>query len=292
MAETPISLYLDLEPGEIADLEVVAKAAIAFSEAIKETAFVLDPSLKLKILLASGTEGSLSLNAIIETARKGAKDHPVLAALIFMVVSWFTMRTLEWGFDKALDAAFGDAVQQVELTDEQLDVLAAKIVEAQERGVAKKQVQRIYEELDKDKAIKGVGATTKPGKRPEDIVPRAAFPERAGFTVTETDVLRRRERSTRETLVIVSPVLVDGNRRWRFRSLEGEWGASIKDESFLENLLSGRIAIPMRAGVELDVVLQTTEEWNGAVWVPTERTITHVEDVRPPPSGEMLFVRD
>jgi hypothetical protein len=39
--EAPISLYLELEPETAADLEVVARATLAFSAAVKELAYVL-----------------------------------------------------------------------------------------------------------------------------------------------------------------------------------------------------------------------------------------------------------
>lgn len=56
----PINLYLDIEPGQVADIEVVARAALAFSKTIKEVVFVLDPSLEIRVEIASGTPGSLS----------------------------------------------------------------------------------------------------------------------------------------------------------------------------------------------------------------------------------------
>ena len=69
MSAEPISLYVDLHPGEAPDLEVVARAAIAWSEAIKEIAFLLDPSTEVRIELKSGTEGSLSLNGLLKAVR-------------------------------------------------------------------------------------------------------------------------------------------------------------------------------------------------------------------------------
>lgn len=39
--ETPISLYLELEPQATADLEAVARATLSFAAAVKELAYVL-----------------------------------------------------------------------------------------------------------------------------------------------------------------------------------------------------------------------------------------------------------
>ena len=67
MTTTPLSLYLDLEKGATADLEVVSRAALAWSAAIKDLAFILDPSIEIRVEIASGTPGSFSLNSLIRT---------------------------------------------------------------------------------------------------------------------------------------------------------------------------------------------------------------------------------
>jgi hypothetical protein len=69
LVEAPLSLYLDLKPGLKADLEVTARAALAFASAIREVAYVIDPALELRIELESGTDGSLCLNAILRAVR-------------------------------------------------------------------------------------------------------------------------------------------------------------------------------------------------------------------------------
>ena len=57
------SLYIELEPGTKADLETVSNSALAFVSAVRELAYILDPSLDLRVEFVSGTEGSFSLNA-------------------------------------------------------------------------------------------------------------------------------------------------------------------------------------------------------------------------------------
>jgi hypothetical protein len=63
-----ISLYLDLKPGQKADFEVVGRTAAAFAEAVKEIAFIIEPGMEVKLEFDSGTEGSLSLNALLKNA--------------------------------------------------------------------------------------------------------------------------------------------------------------------------------------------------------------------------------
>ena len=64
--------------------------------------------------------------------------------------------------------------------------------------------------------------------------------------------------------------------------MEGQFGASIKDQAFLDNLLNGRIAVPMVAGIQMDIDLDTTEEKQNGVWVIVDRTVTRVGEIHPP----------
>jgi hypothetical protein len=99
----PISLYLELEPGQTADLEVVARAALAFAAAIREAAFVLDPSLEISLGFESGTEGSLSLNSIIRSIKNNTKlDPATIKTLIIMVIFWFSTDIRQWTVQEGL----------------------------------------------------------------------------------------------------------------------------------------------------------------------------------------------
>lgn len=95
MSSTPISLYLDLEPGQVADLEVVARASLAFAAAVKDLAYVIDPSLELRIELASGTEGSLSLNSLLKSIRGKEGEAITLAAIALVILNWFAGHALD-----------------------------------------------------------------------------------------------------------------------------------------------------------------------------------------------------
>jgi hypothetical protein len=93
-----------------------------------------------------------------------------------------------------------------------------------------------------------------------------------------------RERVTRETLVLVAPVLLESNRKWRFRSGAGEFGASIDDQKFLLDVLTGRRNVPMRGGILMDVELKTLEEkGNDGLWKPIDRHVLRIFEMREPP---------
>jgi hypothetical protein len=283
MEAAPVSLYIDLEDGQKADLEVVARASIAFAAAVKELAFILDPSLDIRIELASGTEGSLSLNSVIRAVKKhtGLDERLTVAAVAVGVLIWFGEHLADWSFHKVMDYLTGETAVTETLSPEQIEQLADKISEMIEKKVAHPQVQEVYRELERDHAVKGVGASSVPGARPKRVVPRAEFPQRAGhFQIKETTSIKR-ETTKQERVTLISPVLIQGARKWRFRSALGEFAASIKDDVFVERLLSGRILVPMTGGIEMEVLLRITEEQEKGVWVITDRSIVQVLDIHP-----------
>jgi hypothetical protein len=274
----PVSLYLDLEKGEVADLEVVARTALAFSAAIKELAFILEPGAEVRVELVSGTEGSLSLNSIVRSIRGVAtKDRLITIGTMFLF--YIVAETRDYTFGKVLDHFFDKDAPEAErrLSDEDIE----RIRKAIEAGAAKKEVQQIYREAERDPSIKGLGASLVPGERPPVIVPRSEFRERAGIVIQETTE-RKRVVPQPMTVVLVSPVLQEGTRRWRLLGPQGEFGASVKDKEFTQRVLSGTTPVPMVAGIMMDIDLEVHEDFEGGVWVPKERVVAHVKDVRPP----------
>jgi len=288
MQET-VSLYLDLEQGQKADLEVVSRVAIALSEAIREVAYVLDPSIEIRIEFVSGTEGSLSLNNVLRTIADKATDPETLRTIVVVVVLWFAKEGASYGFQKGMDLVVGSAPITQKLSEDDIAKIADRVKFVIDGGVAKQQVEQVYRELERDTAIKGVGATPLPSKRPDSIVPREEFSTRSGDINGSVEVLPdRRERVSEEVLTLISPVLLPGSRRWRFSSREGEFGAPIQDQEFLDNLLSGTIALPMTAGIQITAELKTVEEFRDQVWHPTERSVSKVVSVKAAPGQSSL----
>src|SRR5690606_2674726 len=123
--------------------------------------------------------------------------------------------------------------------------------------------------------------------KPTDVVPREDFKSRSGIQELDNPPTKRhRDQSLRVTLI--SPVLRDGNRRWKFSGPEGEFGAYVRDDEFTNRLLSGQQSIPMVRGIEMDVFLRTHEEHVAGVWQVTEREILKVIKVHRPPKQTSL----
>lgn len=286
MAEAPVSLYFDLEPGQVADLDVVAKAALAWSAAIKELAYVLDPSLEIRVEVANATASSFSLNAIIRSLHKRieeAKSDPLtLRAILIALVIHFGWETADYLYQHVLDGADGNE-HAVMLSEDQMNELADKVARAQSARVAQAHAQQVYREAERDPAIRGVGISTEPGRRPPVVVPRAEFQARAGHGQIREETVRKRVVPDRQIVVLIKPVLEQGSRRWSLRAADGEHGYTMKDTDFVERVLTGTTAVPMVAGIEMDVDIETTEEFEDGVWVPTERSVMKVHGLKRPP---------
>lgn len=291
-AVEPVSLYFDLEPGFVADLEVVSRTALAWASAIREAAYIIDPSLEVRIEVASGTPGSFSLNAWLRDVAKGLgitkeDEDLTLKAVALFVLIWMGGHALDYTFDRVADFVTGHT--EGAFTDEQRSELTDIIHKAVQDKVASQRVQLVYREAERDPAIRGLGATQNAGERPAVIVPRSEFRVRAGQEAdSHQETITRRHSVERVRVGLISPVLLPGTRRWRLRSSQGEFGATIKDQEFINRVLTGTTRIRMRAGIEMDVQLETTEEFRGGVWQVIERNVLHVDRlIEPPTQGDL-----
>lgn len=281
MAEAPISLYFDLEEGGVADLEVVSRAALAFSAAVQEIAYLIDPSLDIRIELESGSRGSLSLNAILRNLKNKKGESLTLGAVAAMILFWLGNHALDYGWERLMDAITGH--DEGALSAEQTKQIGDIVTQAIDKRLGEAEVQRFYREVERDPVIKGVGGTPERGERPHVIVPRADFAERAGRTEPREVTVSRRVRVDTVRVLLISPVLLPGNRRWKLRSAQGEFGAAIKDQEFIQRVLTGTTTVRMKAGIEMDVELETVEEFRHGVWEVIERNVTHVDNLIEPP---------
>ena len=278
--DQPISLYLDLEPGEVADLEAVARASLAFAAALKEAAYILDPSLDVRIGFQSGTEGSLSINSVITSLRKALPhDRPTLMAMLFMALGWFGADVRSYYVGKGLDHVLGAE----QLSDADVTRIASELDRLQKAHVGERQVREVYAALKDDKAVRAVGATPQPSTRPPQLVPKSEFDGRSREALPTTKTIQKRSRDDKVRVTLIAPVLLPRERSWKLwlPSL-GEFGAKMRDEKFLDRVANGQLKIPLQAGVQMDVILTTNEENEGEVWAVKERIIKQVIRTRKP----------
>lgn len=288
----PLRLYYQLEQGQTADAEVIARASLAFIAGVKELAYVIDPSAVVHIGLKGHEDGSLweDLVILVDKARAEVDARPKRYMLALAAMAWIMtpptdrIRDFVWQpiLDKYLPLATPDEVSAAQR--------AVKI--AEDGKVASREKQQFYRELRRDTGISGVGANID-RTRPSWVVPQSQFDEYTGDTQTVRSAL---DRSTvgEMRVIILSPVLEVSNRRWKFATAMGEFGASVKDRAFLESIVQGRSKVRMRGGVELDVELETKERMVDGVWEITERNILRVLNIREPEASRQndLFPGD
>lgn len=275
--EETISLYLDLKKGEKPDFEVVGLAAAAFAEAVKEIAYILDPGAEVRLEFDSTTESSLSLNAIFKTLKTREGQTGTIIGVIIGTSIAFVGDVRNWSVNKLLDHHFS-AEQRRQISDEDLERIANTCKDVVEGKIAKKPIQKVYKQLDRDAAIKSVGTVTKPNTKPPAPVPSEEFQVRAGLAPPVKTSPTDRVSKTTDRLTLVSPVLLPDapNRVWRFMSPFGEFSYLIKDEKFFADTNKGKTHLTMKAGIQMTAKVETHEKLEGGVWVPKQRFITKV----------------
>jgi hypothetical protein len=299
---TPISLYLDIEPGSAADLEVVAKAALAWSSTIREIAYVVDPGIQMRIEFESGAPGSLSLNARLKSilpaikqtgaqVRAAVTEPQIVRTIIISAATWLAMSAADYTFGRVMDFLTGaDAPPEAHtLSEDDKADIARRVVEALRNDAAKRSARAVFRELERDPKIRGAGLTTRTGKRPDRIVPRSEFQQLSGRSETMVETVTKRTVPDRMRVTLLRPFLERTDRRWGFKGPFGEFGASIKHADFIESVLSGTTSVPMMEGIEMTIDLETTEEFQGGVWAPVKREVVNVVDLHQPLKQAPLF---
>lgn len=276
--EQPITLYFGLEAGTNASLETIAKSSLAFEKTVREIAFVIDPFLEFRLEIESGTEGSLKLNSIIRAAKDKVTDKKTLGSIVFLLACWFGSDIRTYITEHAIEVFIKDE-QGDTISDEDAKRIAEQVVKLLKGRVGEEQSKKVFQELEGDKNITGVGVTTVPDGKPKQIVPRSQFSERARpDAILEVSTPVKIDEAI-ETVTLISPVLLANNRRWRFSFHQGEFGAPILDQDFLERVLSGREPVSMVAGITMRVRLQTKSELIDGVWAIKERSILKVIEI-------------
>jgi len=279
------SLYLDLESGQIADLETVARVSLALSQAVKDIAKTIDPFAEIRVELESGTEGSLRLNTVFRLLKAAIPNRTTAKAVAILLLSWFSTDIRQYGVGQIMDHFYKD---ETGISDQQKNEIEKIVTDLLNKKTAEEHSEQIYKELDRDTAIKGVGASTSKTERPSAIVPRSAFSSRIPHQVVVEETTKTRTITAKQTLILINPVLVHSDRGWKFYYSGIEFTAKIADKKFLENAWSGKSRIPFKEGVHLSVELKTEEKKEGGVWIVKKRIVTRVLGVSTPPQQQSL----
>jgi hypothetical protein len=81
-------------------------------------------------------------------------------------------------------------------------------------------------------------------------------------------------------VLLVSPVLEDAERSWKFRQPGmPEFGAVMKDRGFLDAIARQEVHEELRFGIPMRVEIEFKERFDGALWQIEERNVARV--IRP-----------
>ena len=264
-----LSFYVDLKPGEFADLEIVALAAIDWAEAIKAAARVMDPDHEYRVTLVEAKVGSSNWLAKVEKPAptqalerfsKGWKATPIIfrVALGLIIVWPFTVKPSVEYFAQLFGLSDADRAHAESLAEKAGD---APTVDAPRR--------KMFRTLKRDPRITGVGSgvPTTPDWKPPVMVPSDHFPEAEGlFQIKGPDP---EERTLGMTLDVwlVSPQLENAPRSWAFRQ-EGlpTFRAIMRDRRFLAALDQKEVQEQMRTNIPMTIRLEVKQRLENTVW--------------------------
>jgi hypothetical protein len=268
-----ITLYLGLKPGEKADFEVVGLAAAAFAEAVKEISYILEPGTDVRLEFESGLEGSLKLKAILRSLSSTDGRRGALVGVVSAVGLILINDVRQYGVGKLLDSYLMPE-QRLHLSDDDIERIAKAVKNVNDGKIAKTPVQQMYRQLERDPSIETVGSVAKPDAKPIDPIPRSQFQVRAGLVPNVEATPRSRTGTTTDLLTVISPVLLNTDRTWRFGSAYGENSYHVADLAFLSDVLHGKFHL--KEGVQIVAEVETMEVLEGGVWIPKRRTILKV----------------
>ena len=278
MQETSISLYFDLEQGQTANLEVVAKAALAWNAMIKDYAAAFAPELgPIQVDFFDATASSARLNNLLKAAGEG--DPKALLALAGGIVLFFAMGAavhLQEDFGSGLLEKMGHR-DYVDISPESIDQIADKVVDKVLLERAEKQRRHVVQESSKDPFVKGVGATLLRVGRPSLLIPRSEFHTLGDEGQKPVSGVVPRVDLDLPVILLRPNLKEDSDGLWRFwNEAEGEFSAKIADEEFVEALRQRRSGIEMGFGIQMRVDLLTREEQVDGVWQVKDRTVKRV----------------
>jgi hypothetical protein len=273
-----LSLYFQLKEGEKADLEVVAQAALNWVAALREAAKEIDPEAKIRVEIVDASEGSLSLNAVLDFVEKqlarfddGSLRHPRLTKLAIAFAVFLPFTAIP-----TYDFYFGDDTVQLSAEDrERLDRL---IELTQGKPALEEKKKEFFRTLEKDPSIKGVGVSEAKGRPPRYVIPASEFPERSGlWAIVADDNSSSRTSYQVIDVTLISPVLIKKPRAWRFQADgQPEFSATMQDEKFLSALEHDGVREHLRFGIRMRIHLKIIEALEDGVWTVKSRSVIEV----------------
>lgn len=276
MTEPDLVLEFKLDEGRNPDIENVARALLAWSEAVQSAVRAIDPRIEVVVELTGVEHGSQRfkqalrfLEDIAEQVEEGGQEFP----LIFQHVKTLA-KMIAGGILMAV--VLGEVIP-----DDQLEELKAIRQLLEEDAELQRHSEEFYETLQEEPSISKVQIYEGSASSPTYSVPRAEFAHKSGFFKmrgNEQAELDEEERIATWDVVLIRPVLVGKPRRWTFARDGVEFSATMNDQTVLEAIRDKSASIPFAEGVMMRIELVYKEEFDGSVWraIPKTRSVRRV----------------
>lgn len=279
-----LSLYFDTAPGELADLEIAAAAAIQWAQGLKAAAAAVDPDCDYRVSLVAARPGSSNWIAKIERSApnqaaqrvvRGWKKVPLVMRLgigLAVAVPTTIVPTLEWWLG---DGGF---------SEKEKEQLREIYTEASKDAEVEAHRKAMFKSVQRDRNITGIGTGVPVGLnwKPPSLIPASQFPQADGLFELET---QPNERTISQTLdvVLVTPRLENAPRAWTFRQegIPGSFNAIMKDTAFLAALEKSAVRETLRVNIPMRVRLSIRQQNVDGEWKVTRQGRSVIEVLSP-----------
>jgi hypothetical protein len=293
----PLSLYLGLQDGQLANLESASRIALAWNNLVLETFAIIDPSADVRIQLLDAVESSLGFRSIIRATSKVAKQHPIIAGALGAVVGNFLMTPVQdishdvW--EKIYEAAGFAPGEAKKCAVEDPDKVKEQASKAQHAAFAAPQKRELFLQLDREPVITSVGPmpSIMLGDKPPPalIVPRSDFAPRAGVVVVSQETSEKKTTSERLPVILLTPKLKAKELMWEFADETGRpFSAKMKDPDFISALEQGRTGAELKIGLKMEIEVETKLETVDGLWIVKSRDVTKVYSPRLPAAPDLF----
>ncbi|MEA2905461.1 MAG: hypothetical protein QOI12_2848 [Alphaproteobacteria bacterium] len=274
--EDTISLYFKLKDGQKADLEIVAAAALEWVAAVRAAARDLAPEAQIRVELIDASESSLKLNTIfdwiegqLKQIEKGSGRYPRLKKLALALAIFIPTtgaQTITYWFGPQQVAVL--STEDRKLLEDNKQLMEEMLGRVRKNPEVEIKRQQFFKLLERDSSITGAGISEGRSRPPLIMIPSNQFAERSGLWVPaeETD---EHVIYPIVDVTLIAPMLVPVPRSWRFQPTDGlpEFGAVMRDKSFLAALEHDHVKESLRVGIRMTLRLAIKEYNVGGVWL-------------------------
>lgn len=298
MLEPDLVLEFEIEKGRSPDIESVAKALMAWNDAVQAACSAISPNARIVVELVGVEHGSQRFKQVFrlledaaESIDEGGTEYPLI---------WKHTKSLAKCIAGAILVAVvaNQVTSNPGLPDEQMQVfedirdLLQKDWDFNQRG------QDFYGILQDEPAFKVVEVYEGNNTEPTYIVPRSEFAFKSGLfdSGLDTPEVEQEDRVGTLDVVLIKPVLVAKPRRWTFARDGSEFSAEMNDKAVLEAIQNKTLKIPFAEGVTMKIEVAYKERKSGDTWIPVKGTMKVTKVLSPrvtlPPPGTLFAEAD